>query len=97
MRMESSRSLWYSALVRVCEGAITMLSPVCMPSGSKFSMLHTVMQLSKRSRTTSYSTSFHPFRLFSTNTWGEKEKAFSASRLSSSSLSQKPDPSPPNA
>ena len=74
-----------------------MLSPVWMPSGSKFSMLQTVIQLSKRSRTTSYSTSFHPFKLFSTNTWGEKEKAFSTSTSNSSSLSQKPEPRPPNA
>ena len=30
----------------ICEGAITILSPVWMPSGSKFSMLQTVIQLS---------------------------------------------------
>ena len=60
-------------------------------------MLQTVMQLSKRSRTTSYSTSFQPFKLFSTNTCGEKEKAFSTNVFNSSSLSQKPEPKPPNA
>ena len=38
----------------VCDGATTMESPVCTPSGSKFSMLQTVMQLSRTSRTTSY-------------------------------------------
>ena len=42
----SSRSLWYSEFDSVCDGATTMLSPVWMPSGSKFSMLQTVMQLS---------------------------------------------------
>ena len=30
MRMDSSRSLWYSLLVSVCDGATTMLSPVCV-------------------------------------------------------------------
>ena len=46
-------------------------TPVCMPSGSKFSILHTVIQLSYWSRTTSYSISFQPFSDFSTNTCGE--------------------------
>ena len=50
------RSMWYSELVSVWLGAMTIESPVCTPSGSKFSMLHTVMQLSAASRTTSYST-----------------------------------------
>ncbi|OQB68147.1 MAG: hypothetical protein BWX93_01607 [Bacteroidetes bacterium ADurb.Bin139] len=88
---------WDSLLLSVCVGATTMLSPVCIPSGSKFSMLHTVMQLSYLSRTTSYSISFHPLRLFSTSTWGANEKDFSARTTSSSSLSQKPEPSPPRA
>ena len=52
--MEAVRRRWYSSLVRVCDGAMTMDSPVWMPMGSKFSMLHTVMQLSCASRTTSY-------------------------------------------
>ena len=51
-----SRSMWYSAFESVCDGAMTIESPVCTTSGSKFSMLHTVMQLSAASRTTSYST-----------------------------------------
>ena len=74
-----------------------MLSPVWMPNGSKFSMLQTVMQLSNRSRTTSYSISFHPFSDFSTSTCGENEKASSACASNSSSLSQKPLPRPPSA
>ena len=41
-----SRSIMYSRFVSVCDGATTIESPVWMPSGSKFSMLHTVTQLS---------------------------------------------------
>merc|ERR1719247_159889 len=66
-------SMWYSSLLNVCEGAMTIESPVCTPSGSKFSMLQTVMQLSASSRTTSYSTSFQPLRDFSTSSCGELE------------------------
>ena len=40
------RSIWYSSLESVCDGATTIDSPVWMPIGSKFSMLHTVTQLS---------------------------------------------------
>ena len=97
MSMEVFRRKWYSSLVRVCDGATTILSPVWIPSGSTFSMLQTVMQLSKRSRTTSYSISFHPRRDFSTSTWGEKVKAFVATESSWASSSQKPEPRPPRA
>jgi len=55
------------------------------------------MQLSYESRTTSYSISFQPFKLFSTRTCGENENAFSHNRSNSFSLLQKPEPSPPNA
>ena len=95
--MAMARSLWYSELESVWLGATTIDSPVCMPSGSRFSMLQTVMQLSYLSRTTSYSISFHPFSDFSTRICGEKENASSACRSSCSSLSQNPDPSPPKA
>mmetsp|Transcript_35596 Transcript_35596/g.85220 ORF Transcript_35596/g.85220 Transcript_35596/m.85220 type:complete len:217 (+) Transcript_35596:2765-3415(+) len=91
------RSMWYSSSVSVCDGAMTTESPVCTPSGSRFSMLHTVMQLSCESRTTSYSISFHPFIDFSTSTCGELAKAFSTSSFSSASLSAKPEPRPPSA
>ena len=37
-----------------------MESPVWIPIGSKFSIEHTIMQLSLRSRTTSISYSFQP-------------------------------------
>ena len=39
------RSIWYSLSARVWEGATTMESPVCTPTGSRFSMLQTVMRL----------------------------------------------------
>ncbi len=91
------RKRWYSLSVRVWEGATTMLSPVWMPRGSKFSMLQTVMQLSNLSRTTSYSTSFHPPSHSSTRTWGEREKAFSQRVTSCFSLLQSPEPAPPRA
>ncbi len=37
--MAALRSMWYSSSVSVWEGATTIESPVCVPSGSKFSML----------------------------------------------------------
>ena len=43
---DAVRSIWYSLSDSVWLGATTMLSPVCTPIGSKFSMLQTVMQLS---------------------------------------------------
>ena len=46
-----------------------MLSPVCTPMGSMFSMLQMVMQLSEASRITSYSSSFQPTRERSSSTW----------------------------
>ena len=60
-------------------------------------MLHTVMQLSAASRTTSYSTSFQPSRLFSTRICGLIESAFAAMSRSIASFSQMPEPSPPSA
>lgn len=57
----------------------------------------TVMQLSKASLTTSYSTSFQPFRDLSTNTWLVWAKAAVANVSSCSLLSANPDPSPPKA
>ncbi len=62
------RNIWYSLSERVWLGATTMLSPVCTPIGSRFSMLQTVMQLSALSRITSYSISFQPSRQRSTST-----------------------------
>ena len=45
-------NLKYSRFDSVCDGATTIESPVCTPNGSKFSILQTVMQLSRTSRTT---------------------------------------------
>ena len=91
------RSRKYSRFVSVCDGATTIESPVCTPSGSKFSMLHTVRQLSWQSRTTSYSTSFQPRRSWSIRICGETASVCSTSDTSSVSLSAKPEPRPPRA
>ena len=88
----------YSAFESVCDGATTIESPVWMPSGSKFSMLHTVMQLSRASRTTSYSISFQPFIDFSTRTCVDTPKRLRPrARGSSASSWAKPEPRPPSA
>mmetsp|Transcript_12334 Transcript_12334/g.25098 ORF Transcript_12334/g.25098 Transcript_12334/m.25098 type:complete len:270 (+) Transcript_12334:2656-3465(+) len=92
-----SRSMWYSSLERVCEGEMTTESPVCTPMGSKFSMLHTVMQLSAASRTTSYSTSFQPNILLSTRICGATDSALAAIDLRCASSLQIPEPRPPRA
>ena len=52
--------------VREMIGATTILSPVWIPSGSKFSIGTTVKQWSFLSRITSNSISFQPFRDSST-------------------------------
>src|SRR5260364_333989 len=54
------RKCWYCLSVGVCAGATVIESPVCMPIGSRFSIEHTIMQLSRASRTTSNSNSFQP-------------------------------------
>ncbi len=58
--IEASRISWYSLSVSVCDGATVIESPVWMPIGSRFSIEHTMMQLSALSRTTSISYSFQP-------------------------------------
>ena len=58
--MLALRMIWYSLSVSVSAGATVMLSPVCTPIGSTFSIAQMMMQLSLRSRTTSISNSFHP-------------------------------------
>ncbi len=68
-----------------------------MPSGSTFSMLHTVMQLSAQSRTTSYSISFQPVRSSSTRTCGDSTNATLQSSFSSFSFTARPLPFPPSA
>ena len=66
MSSAAVRSIWYSLSDRVWLGATTMESPVWMPTGSRFSMLQTVMTLPLESRMTSYSISFQPEMHFST-------------------------------
>ena len=58
--IEASRMIWYSLSVSVSAGAMVIESPVCTPIGSRFSIEQTMMQLSRLSRTTSISNSFHP-------------------------------------
>ena len=92
-----SRSMWYSLLDRVCEGHTTMESPVCTPTGSRFSMLQMVMAVSLLSLITSYSISLYPLILFSISTslTGERSRAFFIRGMNSSSLSANPPPVPP--
>ena len=97
VRIAMVRSIWYSSSLRVCEGATTMDSPVWMPSGSTFSMLQTVMQLSRASRTTSYSISFQPRSDSSTSTCAvPPPKARSMAASSCSFVSQIAEPLPPS-
>ena len=44
MLIDAVLSIWYSLSDKVWDGATTILSPVWTPTGSMFSMLHTVMQ-----------------------------------------------------
>ena len=60
MRRAASRIRWYSLSVRVRAGATVMLSPVCTPIGSMFSMEQMTTKLSAPSRITSSSNSFQP-------------------------------------
>ena len=53
------------------------------------------MQFPQQSLTTSYSISFHPFRLLSINTCDEWAKADDTTVINSSRLAANPDPSPP--
>ena len=88
---------WYSSSLKVWDGATTIDSPVWIPNGSIFSILHTAIQLSAISLTISYSTSFHPLKLLSIITWVETLKAFSAKIVNSSELLANPEPRPPKA
>ena len=56
----ASRMIWYSRSVSVCAGATVMLSPVCTPIGSRFSIEQMMTTLSFLSRITSSSNSFQP-------------------------------------
>ncbi len=56
----ASRIRWYSLSLNVRMGATVMLSPVCTPIGSMFSIEQMTTKLSAMSRITSSSNSFHP-------------------------------------
>ncbi len=58
--MPRSRMVWYSRSVSVIAGATVIESPVCTPMGSTFSIEHTITTLSRLSRISSSSYSFHP-------------------------------------
>ena len=61
MSSEAVRSIWYSLSESVSAGAATMLSPVCTPTGSKFSIEQTAMTFPALSRIVSNSISFQPY------------------------------------
>ena len=60
IRRAASRIRWYSLSVSVRAGATVMLSPVCTPIGSMFSIEQMTTKLSATSRITSSSNSFQP-------------------------------------
>ena len=97
MSRAAERSIWYSLSERVTAGAMTMESPVCTPTGSRFSIEHTVIQLPLLSRMTSNSISFQPEMHFSTSTWvmGDRARPLAAVSRSSSWSFTMPPPDPP--
>ncbi len=92
------RSIWYSLSASVSAGATTMLSPVCTPMGSTFSMLQIAIVLPTLSRMVSNSISFQPYIYFSTSIWpiGEASIPAVATERISSSLYATPPPVPPS-
>ena len=69
IRTPASRMRWYSLSESVIAGATVILSPVCTPIGSRFSIGQTMTTLSLRSRITSSSYSFHPIKDSSIRSW----------------------------
>ncbi len=95
--MEMSRSFWYSRSVSVIAGATVTESPVCTPSGSRFSMEQMTTTLSLVSRISSSSYSFQP-RIDSSRSTSVVTLACSPPppmRRRSSSLWAMPPPAPP--
>ena len=88
MAIAASRMRWYSRSLSVMAGATVIESPVCTPMGSRFSMEHTMTTLSRRSRITSSSNSFHPSTLRSIRVVcnGDSSSARSTSSSSSARL-----------
>ncbi len=98
MAIAASRIAWYSRSVSVIAGATVMLSPVCTPIASMFSIEQTMTTLSAPSRITSSSNSFQPITLRSISTWptGESSSPSVTSSRSSSGLYAMPPPVPPS-
>ena len=98
MSSEALRSRWCTGSGSVCTGATTMLSPVCTPRGSTFSMEQTAMQVPSASRITSYSISCQPTRQRSTITWpmGLARRPLRTRSQYSSSVTTIPPPVPPS-
>ncbi len=97
MAIAASRIRWYSRSVSVIAGATVIESPVCTPIGSMFSMEHTITTLSRRSRMTSSSNSFHPSTLRSIRVvcTGDSSSARSTISSNSARLYATPPPVPP--
>jgi len=78
---------------------MVMLSPVCTPIGSRFSMLHTTSKLSAQSRITSSSNSFQFSADSSSHAlWtGEAFSAFSTASVSREGVLTQLAPVPPSA
>ena len=75
-----------------------MESPVWMPTGSTFSMLHTAMALPAASRMVSNSISFQPAMYFSTSIWlmGEASRPVRAAARICPASKATPPPVPPS-
>ena len=95
---ERDRSMWYSRFVIVCDGATTMLSPVCTLMLRTFSMLQTIWPLSSASRITSYSICFQCPMYSSMRTWCAMLRLSPLWTICSSSFSflATPPPLPPS-
>ncbi len=94
----AERSIWYSRSASVTAGAMTMLSPVWTPTGSKFSMLQIVITFPFASRMPSNSISFQPETQRSTRICviGERRRPFNEISASSSRVCAMPPPEPPS-
>ncbi len=88
IRRAASRIRWYSLSLSVRIGATVMLSPVCTPIGSMFSIEQMTTKLSAASRITSSSNSFQPITDSSTriSCTGLSSRPRSASSRNSSML-----------
>ena len=83
--MAASRIRWYSRSVSVMAGATVIESPVCTPIGSMFSIEQTMTTLSRPSRITSSSNSFHPSTVRSMRVECTGDSSIARSTISSNS------------